>query len=193
MAIALTEKKLEFNGTVALIAATVVVAASILAGGETGRVLNGLAGLTWFASAGMLGVAAHRVSRGWQIWALAVAMTGVVALLVKPSDVVPAIVGFGLAGGVMALVAGRHGLLWAKFVVALYLPFHIGTAVAKAMYRSLMGNEAVIRSDPPPTAAVVPIVMLAAAISGALIVTSVLKRRESRRPVRPKERNLKLS
>jgi len=168
--------KLEQAGTIAVAAATILVAASILAERDAGRILNGLAGLTWFASAGFLGVAASRVSGGWQVWSLTVAMTGLVACLVKPSDFVPAVVGFGLAGGAMALVAGRHGLLWAKLVVALYLPFHIGSALARAMYRAIMGNEAAIRSDPPPTAAVIPMVMLLAAICGALVAREVLDR-----------------
>ncbi|MGI8964210.1 MAG: hypothetical protein ACR2GI_06880, partial [Thermomicrobiales bacterium] len=55
-------------------------------------------------------------------------------------------------------------------VVALYLPFHIGAAVGKAVYRNIIGSEAAIRSDPPPTAAIVPIAMLLAALGGALIV-----------------------
>lgn len=165
-----SEMKLEVVGTIALAAATVIVGASILAGGEAGRVLNGVSGLIWFAAAGALGLAAFRTRPAWLVWAVAVAMTGVVAFLVKPSDLLLAIVGFGVAGAAMAVVAGPHGLLWAKFVVALYLPFHIGAAVAKAMYRSLSGNEAAIRSDPPPTAALVPVAMLLAALGGALIV-----------------------
>jgi hypothetical protein len=162
--------KPELFGTVALVAATIIVGASILVGGDAGRLLNGVSGLIWFAAAGTLGLAAFRVKPAWHVWAFAVAMTGVVAFVVKPSDLVLAIVGFGLAGAAMAVVAGPHGLLWAKIVVALYLPFHIGAAVAKAVYRSLSGNEAAIRSDPPPTAAIVPIAMLLAALGGALIV-----------------------
>jgi len=173
--------QLEHAGTIVLAAATILVAASILAGGDAGRILNGVAGLIWFAAAGLLGVAASRVSRGWQVWTLAVAMTGVVAFLVKPSDFVPAVIGFGLAGAVMAVVSRRHGLLWAKLVVALYLPFHIGTAVARAMYRGLVGDEAAIRADSPPTAAVIPMVMLLAAVGGAIVVRMLLDRRNARR------------
>lgn len=162
--------KLEVFGTIALAAATVIVGASILAGGEAGRVLNGVSGLTWFGAAGLLGVAAFRLRHGWRVWAVAVAMTGVVAFVVKPSDLMLAIVGFGLAGAAMTVVAAPHGVLWAKFVVALYLPFHIGAAVGRAVYRSLSGSEAVIRSDPPPTAAMVPIAMLLAGLGGALMI-----------------------
>jgi len=173
--------RLEIAGTIALAAATVIAAASILAGGDAGRVLNGVAGLTWFAAAGLLGMATFGVTRHWRPWLIAVAMTIVVAFFVKPSDLQPAIVGFGLAGFVMALVAGRHGTLWAKFVVALYLPLHIGSALAKATYLSLSGSEAAIRSDPPPTAAIIPIVMLLAAVGGALVFGTLRDRRESHR------------
>jgi hypothetical protein len=173
--------RLEIAGTIALAAATVIVAASILAGGDAGRVLNGVAGLTWFAAAGFLGMATFRVNRDWRLWLIAAAMTIVVAFLVKPSDFLPALIGFGMAGSAMALVAGKHGILWAKLVVALYLPLHIGSALAKATYRSLSGSEAAIRSDPPPTAAMIPIVMLLAAVGGALVVETLRDRRGSNR------------
>ena len=87
--------KPELFGTVALVAATIIVGASILVGGDAGRLLNGVSGLIWFAAAGTLGLAAFRVKPAWHVWAFAVAMTGVVAFVVKPSDLVLAIVGFG--------------------------------------------------------------------------------------------------
>jgi hypothetical protein len=96
---------------------------------------------------------------------------------VKPTDFVPALVGFGLAGMAVSFAAPRYAVLWAKLIVGLYLPFHIGTAVAKAMYRNVTGTEASIRTDPPPTAALVPLVMLAAAIGGAMLVQALRERR----------------
>jgi hypothetical protein len=168
---------LEKTGTLLLVLATVLVAASILAGGDAGKVLNGAAGLTWFVSAGLLSLTAARTHPGWELWIATVVLTGVVAFLAKPTDFIPAIVGFGVAGFVVAMIARTDTIRWARLVVALYLPFHIGAAVIKVVYRNLSDGEATIRSDPPPTAALVPIAMFGAAIAGALIAQAVMDRR----------------
>ena len=167
-------------GTIVLLAATGLVAASILAGGDVGKILNGMAGLTWFAAAGLLGIAAAKTGRGFDVWASAIVLTAGVAFLVKPTDFLPAILGFGLAGSVIALIARRDAVLWATFIVGLYLPMHIGTAVGKAIYRSIAGQEASIRSEPPPTAAMIPFVMLAPSVAGALVATMIMERRRER-------------
>ena len=171
------QMNIERLGTIALAAATFLVAGSILADGDIAKVLNGAAGLTWFVSAGLLGLAAVRTSRGWELWVSVVVLTGVVAFLVKPTDFANAILGFGTAGFIVAMLSRTRVLLWAKLVVALYLPFHIGTAIIGVVYRSMSGGEATIRSEPPPTAAIVPLVMLGAAIAGALIAQAVMDRR----------------
>jgi hypothetical protein len=71
-------------------------------------------------------------------------------------------------------------LLWAKLVPAFYLPMHIGTAVLKAVGRSILGMESSIRSEPPPTAAIVPAVMVAAALAGGWIAQRVKRSRGGR-------------
>jgi len=168
---------LERNGTIALVAATVLVAISIILDGMPARIFNGIAGLTWFSAAALLASAAWRTDRRAQMWGVAIVLTALVAFVVKPTSFMPAIVGFGVAGCAIALVVRRNGLLWAKVVVGLYLPLHIGTAVMKAVYRNMAGSDSSIRTDPPPTAAVVPMVMLAAAIGGAIVAQWMKSRR----------------
>jgi len=172
---------LEKMGTIVLLVATMLVAISILVDGTASRLFNGAAGLAWFSAIGLLGTAAWRASRRWNLWLAAVVLTGLVAFVVTPSDFMPAMIGFGLAGTAIAIVARDNAVLWSKLVVGLYLPFHIGTAVARAIYRGATGGEATLRTDPPPTAALVPFVMLVAAVACATAAKAYLDRR---RPAR---------
>ncbi len=169
---------LEKIGTLILLAATILVAISILLDGAASRVFNGVTGIAWFAAAGTLGLVAWRSSRHWSHWLAAFVLTGLVAFIVTPSDFIPASIGFGLTGTAIALVVRDYAVLWSKLVVGLYLPFHIGTAIGKAIYRSATGGEATLRTDPPPTAALVPLVMLVTAVVCASAVTTFLARRQ---------------
>lgn len=165
--------KLERIGTGLLVLATLVVAASILAGGDIGRGLNAFGGVCWFLAAGMLVSTTVKSSRRPSMWAIVIGLTVVVAFVVRPSDLVFAAIGFGGAGILVGMLARDRELLWVTLVPALYLPFHIGTAVLKAMVRSMMGIEATIRSEPPPTAAMVPFVMVVAALAGGYAAMSI--------------------
>ncbi len=166
-------------GTSLLAAAIVLVAFSILLEGSVSRMLNGVAGVTWFASAVFLVIAVRQGRSRPRDWIAAVVLTALVAFVVTPSDFLPAIVGFGLAGAAVALIAGESEVLWAKVIVGLYLPLHVGTALVKAVWRAVTDGEASIRTDPPPTAALVPMAMLLSAVAAALLV------REWRRRQRP--------
>ena len=146
---------LEKIGTLILLAATVLVAISILLDGTSSRVFNGAAGLAWFAAAGILGIAAWRSSRRWSLWLAAFVLTGLVAFVVTPSDFVPAMIGFGLAGTAIAIVARDNAVLWSKLVVGLYLPFHIGTAVPSMT----MGTSAAVGGGSVRSVASPPIVL----------------------------------
>jgi len=167
--------KLEQIATGTLAASTALVGASIVADGMLAKGLNGVAGLTWFASSAMFIVEGRRRGSSPLQWAGTVGLTAVVAFVIKPSDLALATVGFGGAGIVTALLMRRDPMLWAKMIPALYLPLHIGTAVAMAAGRSALGMETSIRTDPPPTAAVVPAVMLAAAVVGGWIASRLRK------------------
>ena len=158
------------SGTWLLLAATIVVGISILLDGAVSRALNGVAGVMWFAAAAMLVVAGMRVNHGARLWVGLLVSTAFVAFIVTPSDLLFAAIGFITSGAIAVVLAGDGRMLWSTVVVGLYLPMHIGTAVVKAVVRSMAGNEASLRTDPPPTAAVVPLVMLGAALLGGLLV-----------------------
>ena len=168
--------RLERVATLTLAIATMIVGASIVADGALARVLNGVAGLTWFAATAMFVIIARQRGATARQWAMILALTGVVAFLVKPSDILLATIGFTSAAFVAGYVNRRDPMLWAKLVPALYLPLHIGTAVAKAVGRSALGMETSIRTDPPPTAVIVPAVMLVAALIGGYLATNVINR-----------------
>jgi hypothetical protein len=106
-----------------------------------------------------------------------------VAFVVKPSAIVPAMIGFVPAGFVLSALAPRAKLLWAALVPAWYLPAHIGTAVLKSAANSMLGNDAGLRTDPPPTAAIVPLVIIGCALGGGAIARHLLDRRSEARTV----------
>lgn len=171
-------------GTGLLVGATGVVGVSIAAGGEVGRVLNGVGGLSWFAAAGfMVAAARQRQRRSWQ-WPAVIALTGAVAFVIRPTDATLAIAGFGAAGTIVGLLAGRDPVLWAKLIPALYLPAHIGTALLKAAGREVLGLEASVRTQPPPIAFAVPAIMVAAAWAGGYLALAIRQRRSSDVPAR---------
>ncbi|MCV0404551.1 MAG: hypothetical protein K5924_12725 [Chloroflexi bacterium] len=173
----LGETKQERIGTITLAVATVIVGASIVTDGTVSKALNGIAGITWFASSAMFILEGKRRGATGLQWVGIAALTAAVAFVVKPSDIVLATIGFVPAGIAAAMIVGKQPVFWAKMIPALYLPLHIGTAVLKAVVRNAMGNEASIRTDPPPTAAIVPAVMLGAAIVGGFIAKAVMGRR----------------
>jgi len=171
----------ERSGTALLVFATIMVGISILAGGDLGRVLNGISGIVWFGAAGLLIHAARRTSSQLGLWWTVAGLTAVVAFVIRPSDMVQAAIGFGGAGLVVGILARDDELLWVKLVPALYLPFHIGTAVLRSLIRSLTGAEASIRSEPPPTAALVPLMMVVAALLGGYAAVTTKARRSGAR------------
>lgn len=163
--------RLERIATGSLAVATVIVGASIAADGTLARALNGVAGVTWFASSAMFVMEGRRRGASMLQWTGVLALTVGVAFVIRPSDFALAIAGFAPAGFIAAMAVKRDPMLWAKMIPALYLPMHIGTAMIKAAGRSALGMESSIRTDPPPTAAIVPAVMLAAAMAGGWVAS----------------------
>lgn len=172
----LGETRLERIATVTLAVATVIVGASIVADGQLAKGLNGISGLTWFSASAMFIIEARRRGTSSLQWVGVTALTVAVAFLIKPSDIVLATIGFVPAAIAAGMIIRREPMLAAKLIPALYLPLHIGTAVAKAAGRSALGLESSIRTDPPPTAAIVPAVMLGAAMVGGFIATKLARR-----------------
>ncbi|HWK79321.1 MAG TPA: hypothetical protein VNP95_01070 [Thermomicrobiales bacterium] len=169
-------ERYEQLGTATLVTATGIVAASILADGQLAKALNGVGGLTWFASSALLVMAGRQSPKHrWQ-WAATIGLTAAVAFVIKPTDLTLATVGFGATGLAIGMAAKADPILWAKLIPGLYLPMHIGTAILKAVGRSALGMEASIRSEPPPTAAVVPFVMVVAAVAGGFLASALRER-----------------
>ncbi|MGB3329866.1 MAG: hypothetical protein WBA46_12975 [Thermomicrobiales bacterium] len=165
--------RLEQIGTATLVTATGIVAASIITDGQISKALNGLGGLTWFASSALLVMAARQSpAHRWQ-WAATIGLTAAVAFVIKPTDLTLATVGFGAAGLAIGMLAKADPVLWAKLIPGLYLPLHIGTAILKVIGRNALGLEASIRTQPPPTAAIVPFVMVVAAVAGGFVASAL--------------------
>src|SRR4051812_32579202 len=176
------------RATICLLAASLVVAVAILAHDPIAKVVNGVAGVLWIGSAVLLVITLHRQAR-FPVWfAFVFAECLLLVLLVKPTNLLWAIFGFGLGGMLVGFVTGPHARNWASLLPALWLPTHLLVAISRAIFRVIDGTKASVRSDPPPTAALVPFAMVVAAIAGALFVdwlrnrsiTSVLKQSQTR-------------
>jgi hypothetical protein len=164
-------------GIAGLALGALLVGVAIVMDSELGRAVNGVGGILWFASTALLTLVAVRSRPPAWLWAaLAVVVIGV-AFVIKPTAVVPALIGFVPAGFLLAAIAPRQKLLWAALVPAWYLPAHIGTAIMKSAVNAMLGNEVGIRTEPPPTAAIVPLVMVVCALAGGLLAQYLLQRR----------------
>jgi hypothetical protein len=91
-------------------------------------------------------------------------------LLLKPSNLTWAIVGFAIGGAATAFLVSNRSYDWALLLPALWLPVHLLVAISRALVRALTGGETAVRSDPPPTAALVPFAMVVSALAGAWLV-----------------------
>lgn len=175
-------------GIAGLALGAILVGLAIVMDSELGRGVNGIGGVLWFASTALLTLAAVRTRPPVWIWAVLALVVVTVAFIVKPSAIVPAVIGFVPAGLLLGAAAPRSRLLWAALVPAWYLPAHIGTAVVKSAVNTMLGNEASLRTDPPPTAAIVPLVMVACAMFGGIIARRVRDVRHSGKPASSERR-----
>lgn len=150
-------------GKAAIVAGAVLVGVAIVADGAVSRALNGVGAVAWVGGAALLAVALRHESRAGVTFGLTAIAAVVLAILVRPSDLVAAVIGFGIAGAVVGSVARSHAVGWALLVPGIYLPVHVILAIG----RSVIAGGATIRTEPPPTAPLVPLAMvLAAAIAG---------------------------
>lgn len=164
-------------GIIGLALGALLVGVAIVMDSDVGRAVNGVGGVLWFASTALLTIVAVRDRPPVWLWGVLALVVVTVAFVVKPSAIVPAMVGFVPAGFLLAAVAPRSKLLWAALVPAWYLPAHIGTAIIKSAVSSMLGNEASLRTDPPPTAAIVPLLMVVFALAGGALARTWLDRR----------------
>ncbi len=153
-------------GGVLVGAACLVGLAIALDEGRLARVINGLGGISWLLGAAMLAWSL-RGAAGWLRSGLVLGVTVLaLAVLVRPTDLAAAIVGFAIGGAIVALVSTERPMHWALLVPAMWLPAHIVAGIA----RSTIDGAATVRIEPPPTAAIVPLAMvLAAGLAGLLV------------------------
>jgi hypothetical protein len=156
--------------TSALIAASLVVAVAILVGGSAARGINGIAGVLWIGAAVILIRSLAREPRSVVMFVLVGFECLALVLLVKPSNLLWAAIGFSVGGAAIELFASGRQYDWALLLPALWLPVHLLVAICRALVRALTGGEAAVRSDPPPTAALVPCAMVVSALAGAWLV-----------------------
>lgn len=164
------------QATGCLIAASLVVALAILANGSAAKMFNGIGGVLWLASAVMLLRSLRTSDRFRAYFTLVFAVCLLLVLLVKPANLIWALIGFGVGGVLVGSITGVQALDWGPLLPALWLPTHLLVAVARAAIRSIEGSHAPVRTDPPPTAALVPFAMVVAALAGAWLVVRLRNR-----------------
>jgi hypothetical protein len=159
-----------FRAALGLFTASLVVAVAILVDGAAVKTLNGIGGLLWIGSAVIL-IRSLRLSAHFAKWfSVIFADCLLLVIFVKPTNLVWALIGFGLGGVLIGLLMGAQALNWAPLLPALWLAIHLLVAISRAVLRSIEGSEASVRSDPPPTAALVPFAMVVATFAGAWLV-----------------------
>lgn len=168
---------LEQMGGLLLLAAGCIVGVAIAADGAIARGFNGVAGIAWIASAVLLVRSQKGRSAFWPRLLAVIAVGIVLVLLVRPTSLLWAVIGFGIAGAAISFAIPKNGMIWAKILPALWLPEHLGVAVVKAIVREVRNQPANVRTDPPPTAALVPLAMIVAAWGAALLVERYRSRR----------------
>ena len=163
-----------------LIVAAVVVGIAIALDGAIARGINGVAGILWFLAAGLSIRYTLKQPGGWTTFGVTIVVSFVLVLLVKPSDLLWAAIGFTIGGALIALVAKGEHERAALLLPAIWLPTHLLVAIGRVAVRAIRDEPARVRTDPPPTAALVPLAMVIAALIGGMIVAWWLERREQR-------------
>ena len=98
---------------VGLIAASLIVALAIATNGQLSKTINGVGGLLWITSAVCLG-SRLRSARNWLRSAvIAFGVTLTLVLLVKPTDLFWAAIGFTIGGALVSLAVAGRRLEWA--------------------------------------------------------------------------------
>jgi hypothetical protein len=146
-----------------LIVAAIVVGIAIGMDGDGRRFVNGIGGILWLIGAFLIFTRSLASGVSWRQIGLVIAVILVLSWLIRPTDPVWAVIGFGW-GGVVVGFSGRDlGSKLGAMLGALWLPAHLLIAVVRAGIREVRDQPAALRTDPPPTAVLVPLVMVLAA------------------------------
>lgn len=160
-----------------LVAASLIVGLAIATSGQLSKTINGVGGILWIASAVALGLRLKSSPRWIRYALLAFALTLALVLLVKPTDLLWAAVGFTMGGAVLGLAVPDRRIEWAGFLAAIWLPAHLLVAIVRVIERSIRDLPANVRTDPPPTAAFVPFAMVVCALIGSQLVRAIQAKR----------------
>jgi len=146
-----------------LIVAAIVVGIAIGMDSDGRRFVNGIGGILWLIGAFLIFTRSLASGVSWRQIGLVIAVILVLSWLIRPTDPVWAVIGFGW-GGVVVGFSGRDlGSKLGAMLGALWLPAHLLIAVVRAGIREVRDQPAALRTDPPPTAVLVPLVMVLAA------------------------------
>jgi hypothetical protein len=167
------------DGVPVLVLAAIVVGIAIGMDGDSRRFVNGIAGVLWLVGAFLIITRATASGVTWRQIGLVIAVILVLSWLIRPTDPIWAVIGFGW-GGVVVGYAGRDlGSKLGAMLGALWLPAHLLIAVVRVGIRELRDQPAALRTDPPPTAVLVPLIMVLAAWIFAALAAEWRRARES--------------
>jgi len=146
-----------------LIGAAGVVGIAIAMDGSGRRTMNGVGGTLWLVAAVVITRATWIAGASRRQMLATGGVILVLSSLVRPSDALLALLGFGAGGAFLGLVGRNLGSKFGAALGALWFPAHIVIAIARAGIRELRDEPAAVRNGPPPTAALVPLIMVLAA------------------------------
>ena len=101
-------------GIAGLALGALLVGVAIVMDSDVGRAVNGVGGVLWFASTVLLTLAAWRTRPPVWLWAVLALVVIAVAFVVKPSAIVPAMIGFVPAGLLLGAIAPKSNIISLK-------------------------------------------------------------------------------
>jgi hypothetical protein len=146
-----------------LVGAAGVVGIAIAMDGSGRRALNGVGGTLWLVAAVVITRATWSAGASRKQILAIVTVILVLSSLIRPSDSLLALIGFGAGGAFLGLAGRNLGSKLGATLGALWFPAHIVIALMRAGIRELRDQPAAVRNGPPPTAALVPLIMVLAA------------------------------
>ena len=140
-----------------------VVGIAISIDGESRRFVNGIGGIIWIVAAARITIRAIGVGVERIQLVLVLTTIPVLSVLIRPTDLLWALIGFGWGGVLVGFVGRERGSVLGALLAAWWLPAHLLIAISRSVIRELRDQPAALRSDPPPTALLAPLVMVLAA------------------------------